>query len=284
MVPSVLFDQAGEPWPAAGALLARSLGYLGGPGGLAAFAVRERGFIRLEPIEDGARIMLRIGGFSLAALAGAMQALNDAAPRRIILVALAEAERHVEFFASTYAFVEFAEHLAGDQVLEVKVPRYSVPRHLRNLATPPFAAVRPVADFWRATKGVLSDDLFEVLAHADVLHRSVLARQLPNSSRLVCEHFGRSLRIRPACETLLALGRGLEEMYDRAYGEWLADGYAEALASRRLGLLSARAQVQVSEAMAVHGRYDRLVMPWRRGAGDLFVLGISIRRSLSAAC
>ena len=132
----LLIDESGEPWPVSSPHLARHLGYDDPRLDLSRFAVARRGFVHLRPIEDGVRVALCPGAFSRVTLAGTLQALNQLAPRRILLVTDAGAE----LFASIFAFIEHAEYLASDPPLEIKVPRLAVPRGLHNLTTAPFAA------------------------------------------------------------------------------------------------------------------------------------------------
>lgn len=273
----VLIDESGDPWPANSSYLARRLGYDDWRLDLARFAVARRGFVHLRPIEDGVCVALSPGAFSRVTLAGTLQALNELAPRRILLVT----EAGAALFASIFAFIEHAEYLASDPPIEIKVPWYSVTRSLRNLSTPSFSLVWPLIKLWRSARGEYSDEVELALISSGIHSRAVVARRLPRSSRLLCEHFGSGLRIRQPCESLLAVGRGLEELYDRKYGDWSAEGYGTAFAAERPSLESIRARVQVSETLAVNGRYDRLLLPWRRAGGDALVMGISIRRELS---
>src|SRR5215469_2318398 len=141
----LLIDESGEPWPVSSPHLARHLGYDDPRLDLSRFAVARRGFVHLRPIEDGVRVALCPGAFSRVTLAGTLQALNQLAPRRILLVTDAGAE----LFASIFAFIEHAEYLASDPPLAIKVPRLAVPRGLHNLTTAPFAAIRPIVELWK---------------------------------------------------------------------------------------------------------------------------------------
>jgi hypothetical protein len=273
----LLIDESGEPWPVSSPHLARHLGYDDPRLDLSRFAVARRGCVHLRPIEDGVRVALCPSAFSRVTLAGTLQALNQLAPRRILLIT----DNGAELFASIFAFIEHAEYLASDPPLAIKVPWYSVTRSLRNLSTLSFSFVWPLMKLWRNSRGEYDGDVYGALISSGIHSRTVVARRLPRSSRLICEHFGGGLRIRQPCESLLAVGRGLEELYDRKYGDWSAEGYGTALAGERPRLESIRARVQVSETLAVNGRYDRVLLPWRRAGGDALVMGISIRRELS---
>ena len=280
MVASILIDETGNAWPANSSALARRLGYRDARIDLATFAVRERGAIHIRSIEDGVRITLRPGGFSRTTLAGALQALNDLSPPRILLVTHTGNETHAELFTSVFAFIEHAEQLAADPV-EVKVPRYSVPRSLRNLTTAPFAMVRPIIDLWRERRGEFGEEVRRLVAAQGLLHRMILVRKSGASSRLITEHFGPGIMIMRPCESLLTVGRDFYEHHsDRSYGAWVADAYAEALWRRNPRLESVRAVVQTAAGPTLRVRYDRLIVPWRATGRDQVAMALSIQREV----
>jgi len=200
---------------------------------------------------------------------------------RILLVTRSGAETHAEIFTSVFAFIERAEQLASDPPIEIKVPRYSVQRSLRNLATPPFAMVRPIVDLWKERRGELGDEVHRLVIAQGLLHRMILVRKAASSEMLITEHFGPGIMIMRPCESLITVGRDFYEHHaDRQYGTWVADAYAETLWRRHLRLESVRAVVQTGAAAALRVRYDRLIMPWRSGSNDLFAMALSIQREV----
>ncbi|HXY99375.1 MAG TPA: hypothetical protein VEI03_05215 [Stellaceae bacterium] len=223
---------------------------------------------------------LRPGRFSHVALAGALQTLNDMAPARVLLVTRAGAESNIEFFTSVFAFIERAELLAEDPPIEIKVPRYSVPRSLRNLATASFSMVRPIVDLWKDRRGVFGEEVRNALVATKLFQRTILVRKPPNSSRLITEHFGAGIMIMRPCESLLTIGHELNELPDRDYGAWMAEAYAETSLSRRLRLESVRAFVRTSAGTTLRTRYDRVLMPWHGKDNDLYVMCLSIQREV----
>ena len=160
MVGSILIDEVGKIWPANSATLARRLGHVDARIDLATFAVCERGAIHIRSIEDGVRITLRPAAFSRVTLAGALQALNDIAPTRILLVTRSGGESHAPSSSPASSLSSsMPSSSPPDPPIEIKVPRYSVQRNLRNLATPPFAMVRPMVDLWKERRGELGEEV-----------------------------------------------------------------------------------------------------------------------------
>lgn len=276
-----LIDDDGESWPDQSSVLARRLGYPDPDFDLAAYAVRNIGFIHLRPHGGGVRVALRAEFFSRTTLTGALYAVLEMRPARIVLAVLREDTWCYEMFNDLGSFAERTEDLASDKDVTGRQPWLTQERKLKALSNPPLAKLRPLVARWRQNRGRLSDDLFATLSANGLVRRCVLARKPPTSSRLVVEHFGAGIRMLRPCEALELVGRDLDDVPDRGYGSWVAEAYATTLASRRLRLEAVRAVIRTSEAATIRARYDRLLMPWRRGDDEMFVLGISIQRELS---
>lgn len=111
MLDGILIDEMGRRWPDRSWELVRRLGQVDPHLDLSSFAVRERGFIHIRPQENGARVALRVGGFGLETLAGALYELKERRFPRIILAMLAGDEWFYEMLAGAWEFAERAEHL-----------------------------------------------------------------------------------------------------------------------------------------------------------------------------
>lgn len=281
MAVSILIDEEGRSWVANDPAVARRLGYRDVRIDVAQFAVSERGFIHIRSIEDGVRVTVQPGTFSRVALAGALQVLNDITPPRVLLVSRSGPETQAELFTSVFAFIERAEQLAAGPPIEIKVPHYAVRRHLRNLATPPFAMVRPIIDLWKDRRGEFDEEVLQAIEAQSLMHRMILVRKAAQGSTLITEHFGSGIMIMRPCESLLIVGRDFYQHHrDRDYGTWVADAYAETLWRRHPRLESVRATVRTETAASLKVRYDRLIVPWRAGDSDLFATAVSIQREV----
>jgi len=276
----ILIDDHGENWPDDSPALAQRLGYREPDFDAPAYTVRNLGFIHVRQHAEGVRVSLRSGTFSLLTLAAALYLLVDRRPRRIVLAVFWGEDWSYEMFTTLGSFAERAEDLAAGEPI-VGRPRWlAVEKKLEALELPAFEKVKPVVELWKVNHGRLSRELIQILRETDLLQRAVLVRKLPQSSRLVYEHFGGGIKMMRPCETLAMIGREAHEVPDKEYGNWVADSYGEALSRRRLRLDGVRATVGTSQSATLRVRYDRLLMPWRRGS-ELFVLGLSMRRQLS---
>jgi hypothetical protein len=277
----ILIDDHGKPWVDNSPVLAHRLGYREPDFDAPAYAVRNLGFIHVRQHDEGVRVSLRSGTFSLLSLTATLYALVDRRPRRIVLAVFWGEDWSYEMFTSLGSFAERAEDLAGGDPIAGRPRWLAAEKKLDALTLPAFARIRPLVDLWITSRGRLSDDFDRALRASGLIHRAVLVRNVAGTSRLVYEHFGSGIKAMRPCETLKLVGRDIDDIADRAYGGWVAESYSSALRRRRLQLESVRATLRTSEEDTLKVRYDRLLMPWRRSGNDLFVLGISMRRELS---
>jgi len=278
---SVLIDDKGQAWRDGAWDLARHIGYSHPTLDLASFAVRERGFVHLRPQDGGVRVALRVGGFSLAALAEALFILKDRNPQRILLAIFDDAGWQYEMLANVWEFGERTEQLAKGGPVRSRYRWLAAERNLKSLSLPGFASARAMVRLWKECHAQMPDDLPRTIGRLADINRMVVVRRPAGTSRLLVEHFGAGISVRQPCDAFLAVGRDFVDLPDRDYGNWAAEAYLRSLDSGRLRLESVNATVRRSEATTVIGRYDRLLMPWRGSGDDGFVICMSIRRKLS---
>jgi hypothetical protein len=279
MVDGILIDEQGRRWPDRSWELMRRFGRFDPKLPLSTFAVRERGFIHIRPQGNGARVALRVGGFELATLAGALYELKERRFPRIILAMLVEEEWLYEMVGGVWEFAERAEHLLAGGPVTVRHPWLAAERDIAALGLPDFALVRPLVELWRSTRGQLPDDIANTIASVGLLDRLILVRQLPRTSRIVFAHLGGGIEcVRPG-QNLLLLDHDVHDQPDRDYGAWVARAYADCMAATSPRLQSIRATVRLSETALAQGRYDRLSLPWCGPGGERFVTGISLTRN-----
>lgn len=282
MLGGILIDDKGRLWPESSRELVRRIGYRDPSIGIPEYAVR-RGLIHIRDSEGGMRVAVCAGRFAAPALAGALRAVHEQAPRRILLAVLAAEDWNYAICASVAELAAHAEDLAADKPFRRR-PWLAIEKSPRAMASPTFGRTAPLVRLWRESRGRASAELLASLDNAGLLDRSVLAREIGHGSRLVSEHFGTGFdRAMKPCESLLRVGRDLDDVLDRGYGGWVAESYARTLAERRLRFETCDATFRTGKATSIRARYDRVLMPWTARSGDLLILGISIRRSVTAA-
>ena len=155
----------------------------------------------------------------------------------------------------------------------------SLPRPPGILSLSRFSRIQPVVGAWRSARARLDDDVDLALRATGMHSRMTLARQ--SSSRMVMEYCGAGHKHLSPCEGLLRIGRDIHEMPDREYGARASAAYVEVAATLSSRIESVRALVRTSSATLLNARYDRVLLPWRGRGGEVFVMGLSLRRELS---
>ncbi|HXY99070.1 MAG TPA: hypothetical protein VEI03_03655 [Stellaceae bacterium] len=241
-----------------------------------------RGLIHIVPKGNKIRVSLCAGRFSFSALAGTLHALHEEAPRRILLAVLSGEEWSYAICSNVAELAARAEDIANEKPFRRR-PWLAIEISNQTFVNSPTSnRAAPLLRLWQETRGRMPENLLGHLREAGLLARSVVARPHGASSRLVIEYFGCGFTaMMKPCKSLLLVGRDLGDDYDQGYGGWVAETYARALSERRLRLAFIDATFQVSEGRTIRARYDRALIPWSRKSGELFVLGISINRSLS---
>ena len=166
--------------------------------------------------------------------------------------------------------------IVGDDTEQVRWLALSRP--LTILSQPGFARVRPLLGIWNRTRGALTGEVARALAAGSVSHRTFLLRRLPRGSRLVVEHCAAGVAFLLPCEALLMVGREFHEMPDRDYGARIIEAYARTAWNEQLQIQSVRALIRTSAGAVLRTRYDRVLVPWRSGGADRFVMCVSLQR------
>src|SRR2546430_5207084 len=159
----ILIDDRGETWPDSSPILARRLGYREPDFDAPAYSVRNLGFIHVRQHEEGVRVSLRSGTFSLLSLTATLYALVDQRPRRIVLAVFWGADWSYEMFTNLGSFAERAEDLAAGELIAGRPRWLAVEKKLGALELPAFGQINPVVELWQANHRRLDADLHEVL-------------------------------------------------------------------------------------------------------------------------
>ncbi len=277
MSDGVLIDDKGQAWPEGSPELARRIG--GGPAaGPSERALREFGFIHLRRQHGGVRVALRAGAFTAAALAGLLYVLRDLRPRHVLLAVLRSDGWSYAMHVSLWELAGRLETLLNEAPAP-PAPWVAIEHDLATVSLPSYARVRPLVELWRSSRGRLGADRLRAVTALGLGDRTLLARRPAGASRLAIEHFGAAITVLRPCESLLAIGRDIEDIPDRDYGVWAARFYHETLALGHPRFQSVRAELGASDGTTLRARYDRLLVPWRGAGEEHFVMGISIRIS-----
>jgi hypothetical protein len=271
----LLIDDKGGEWPDDSPELARRLGHCNPRSSLAAFGVRERGCIHIRAQAGGARVALKDRGFNLVTFAGGMLQLGRLAPSRILLSVVTGSAPLVRLFADLHDFGNAVEPMAAGHPLELRHPFVAKPRSPRVLNLPSFAAWRPVMEAWRRSRGEFSRETMDRLRGTFPANNTTVLCRLEGESRFVAEECSfdeSSTELRGA----RLVGRELHNLFEPEYGAWCAEAWAGALWRRRVEVATVHARIRWPCGIIVT-RYDRALIPWRRGR-DQLVMGLALQR------
>jgi hypothetical protein len=286
MLDAIVIDDMGEAWPL-GAPRLRALQKCPDPGfDVVAYAVRNLGYVLLRRQGRLVRAEMQPALVKPATLIGLYYALLDLKPQQILLSRLTAQGSSHELFDDVAEFAATVERDVGDDGMRRHRPAYALSaRSLRHLERARYARFAPVVALWGAARGRLPGNLLAELRRHGLQARAALLRNPAGSGRLVYEHVGSGYSfLGNACLPLTLVGKDIEMLPDRDYGDWAARSYHECLADEEPRLETVSAVMCRADGERLWSYYDRVLLPWRTGDGACYVLGLSeVRRRVLAA-
>lgn len=275
----LLIDDKETVWADDSPELLRRLGHREASFDLAAYAVRNLGYIHLEPRGENLSVSLRQGAFSHETLIATLYQIVDQAPQRIMLRVFSGEDWSYEIFANLGPFTARAEAIVAGEPLTTK--RWLAFRHdTRVLRSREYAAFRPMFAYWKACRARMGNDFEEIFRGSFFQQRGTLARKASRSLRFMYECFGTGIRTMLPCESLCMVGRDIDDAPDIEYARWVAESLAETVADGQPRIETIRARINLSDGGAIKTSYNRVLLPWRRGT-DAMIMGLSILRERS---
>jgi len=286
MLGAMLIDDNGDSWPLGAPRLREILMCPDPDFDVAAYAVRNLGYVLLRRQGRMVRAEMRPPLVKPATLIGLYYCLIDLNPHQILLSRLGVDNSRHELFDDVSEFAATLERDIEDNGVQRHRPTYALsPRSLRHLERSRYARLAPIMQLWRATRGDMPGDLVPRLCRQGVQARAALLRNPTGTGRLVYEHVGSGYAfVGSACLPLTLIGADIEMLPDREYGGWAARSYYDCLTDEEPRLETVSAVMRRSDGQRLWSYYDRVLLPWRGRGGARFVLGVSeIRRRMLAA-
>jgi len=276
----LLIDDRGQAWSDDAPELYRRLGCQAAGFDLAGYAVRNLGFVHLRPHSCGMRVDLRASCFTTESLITTLYAIADRQPPRILLASFTGEQWRYEICSDIGFFTKRAQALAAGEPVRSK-RLFAFDLDAKALRSSRYRAVRPMLKHWRSARGRMDEGFDAIFNETFFQERATLVRSVGRESRFVFEHFGAGIKTMTPDELMQLKGRDICDVHDREYGAWVAESFAEAAFGQRPRVAAIRAAIKTSEGLTVLGTYSRVLLPWRRGADETFVLGISVLRERS---
>ena len=281
-----IIDDSGETWPLGAPRLREAVMCADPEFDVADYAVRNLGYVLLRPQGRLVRAEMRPALVKPPTLIGLYYNLIDLNPRQILVSRLTADGASHELFDDLSEFAATIERDIDDEGMQRHRPVYALSqRSLDDLERSRYSRFKAVMSLWHSARGRLPKNLMALLHQRGLQGRASLLRNPAGTGRLVYEHVGSGYSfIDNACLPFLLIGKDIEMLPDRDYGGFAAKSYYECVSEEKPRLETVSATMQRSDGQRLWSYYDRVLLPWRAGNGERFVLGLSEvrRRSLAA--
>jgi hypothetical protein len=271
-VTTVLISPQGAWFAGSGPALNEAIGYPDPDFDVAAFAVRNLGYIKVETIEN---ILLDIEFHPLhvapAALAAAQDHLAASLQRLVRLRYLAQEWRTEIAVSADQAARRLSELCVPFQAIANDVPYKATRLGDRALfSQAEDSARRALFQKWRASFHQFDDTILPFAIRRGLAGSMTVVGVLPGADEPVFRYIGEQFWGFGSDFFLRAIGEKVQHQPDKLFGEWVAQFYREVAASRHPRFDRVDARIDNS-ARGIEYRYDRLMLPWSTPSGEVLI-------------
>lgn len=274
---SYLIDPSGRWWRWPSQLLAEKLGYPDPDFDLAGYAVRNLGYVWLMVENNVTFLQFRAGSVGGATLGSLKPYLMNAAPAKPV---------GLVYFASGWMEEVYTEpHSLHRRVVALAALREPRIRDLfmREASQPePWAqqqqsGLSQLYALWRDNGGRIGPVVQDFLHRSGLEQRTVFAEQRDQAGLCVVASGG-GFSIYDSFPMHQLIGRPLSEQPDLAYGQWVAQAYADCRDAAAPLVDDIDAIVEAPGHDPRRRRYQRLILPWRDNEGSMIITGSSLMK------
>jgi len=241
------------------------------------YLIRNLGFVRLRATRSGVQITLRPRFLTRPAYEALVLQMVELDPDRFI-VRIEDTPSRVEIIPG---IEDAAARLADLASVGGDIARdefYREELSLDRLRDNP--RLSPLADLlrrWRRGRGILHGDLDAEFGDPALRGRAIVKRMIEGTAG-VYEYVGDGFPSYDATWRRAMLGQDARGQPDPRYSRHGAAGYVETHAAQMPRLELVDAVIKVPGCLTYRRRYERLLLPWRRGATP-FVSVVSVLRT-----
>ncbi len=273
----LLLDDNGRVWQTGSQALLDSLHVGRRDYDLTQYLIRNLGFVRFRTLRSDARITLQPRFLTKAAYESLIQVMVEQDRDRTV-IEIVDAPNRVEIIPGTE---DAAARLADLATIGGKITRSDFYREelsfSRLSGAPRLAPLAGMLRRWRRCRGAIRTDLASVFGTPDLRGRAMVMRMTSDSHGIV-EYFGDGFAWADADWRHSVLGNDPSGQPDPQYGQNVAAAYAETHIAQMPRLEFVEALIRVPGCPPRRSRYERLLLPWRRG-GCQFVSVVSVLRT-----
>lgn len=246
-----------------------------------AFAVKNRGFIKFRVIEQSlVEIELHPRTVELQALLAAQQQLVTT-PVKLFRIKFFDTEWRSEISASAEQVVARLSELCAPVFTPPSMERFRVePQDFSSLFADEQNPMRPLAQKWRISLGHFDPGVISLAVTHRLLSRLMIAGIRPGPSEPTWRFIGDGHKWIGNNFRVGGLGDKVENMPDKAYGEWATKFYQSVATTGqpRYDFISGAVQYEDEAGKPLKPvRYERLMLPWKTPTDEVFVTMCSKR-------
>jgi hypothetical protein len=244
-----------------------------------AYATKDLGFATFQLNRGRARVVVRREMLSLACFRQLTELLIEYEPERIVIEHARPAEEPIEIAGNVNDALARLDDLRGRNPGEAQRPPFFIePLGLDRLRHPKRKQLWRLYTKWKRSRGQMSLAEFSSAVSNPYSAEAFIAR-LPHHDRPIIETWPRYIKAYKPCEAVILLGREITDQPDTAYGHAVAPGYVSVNREERPRLELVEAVVHQASGLKRRSRYERLLLPWRAGAGERLVVSESLIRT-----
>jgi hypothetical protein len=245
---------------------------------LSDYAIRNLGFVWFKPGTNGARLKLRADLFTKACFEQIVRLVIEHRIERLVIEHEAAGEP-IEILHNINDIIARLDFLRGTTPGERPRANYII--ETLDLGRLRHAKRRRLAETfasWLRSRGRLPRD-FAPLRQAGALADGHLLVSLERDDQAIIQAWPSNIAYYSASDSARLIGRDLSDQPDGLFGRWSAKPYYEAVRQSAARLDLIEAVIRPPGAAPLVSRYERLLLPWRTGSGELWVSGTSFNRS-----
>lgn len=271
---SYLIDPSGRWWRWPSPVLAEKLGFPDADFDLAGYAVRNLGYVWLMVDNNVTFLQFRAGSVGGATLGSLKPYLQNAAPDKPV---------GLVYFASGWMEEVYTEpqpllrRLTALAALREPRMRDLFMRQTSRPDDPAAGLLGQLYALWRDSGGRLGPGARDFLRRSGLEQRTVLSEAHGDGSiRVVAS--GAGFSIYDSFQMQQLVGRPIAEQPDQAYGQWVAQAYADCRDAATPLADAIDAIVEAPDHDPRRRRYQRLILPWRDAENRLLLSGSSVMK------
>ena len=273
----LVVDDNGRVWRTGSRELLDSLHVAGLQRDLTQYLIRNLGFVRIHTTRSGVRITLRPRFLTKAAYEALVFQMVSLEHERFV-IEIADAMGSIEIIPGVDDAAARLADLAsvGGNITRMDFHREEISLH-RLRGNPRLSPLGGLLRRWRRSHGKLRTDLATEFGDPALLGRATVMRMISETEGFI-EYVGDGFTWADASWRHVMIGHDANGQPDPRYGKNFWAGYLETQRAQTPRLEFVEAVIRVPDYPARRSRYERLLLPWRRGSNQ-FVSVVSVLRT-----